>query len=248
MQLFPAIDLLGGRCVRLRKGRLEDVTVYDPDPPGRAESFVEAGAVWVHVVDLDAALDTGRDNRAVVAAIVDRLGGRASVQTGGGLRDAAAVESALDAGCARVVLGTAATEAPDLVDELARRHPGRIAAAVDAVDGEVAVHGWTQGSGHTVEGFAVRLAEAGVAALLATEVSRDGMLSGPDLDGIRRLLAVVDVDVLASGGVADLDDLRALAALDVSGHRVAGAVVGKAIYEERFDVADAVGVLAGASR
>lgn len=248
MQLFPAIDLLGGRCVRLRKGRLEDVTVYDPDPPARAEAFVDAGAGWVHVVDLDAALDTGRDNTAVVAAIVDRLGGRGSVQTGGGLRDTAAIEAALDAGCARVVLGTAATEHPDLVAELAHRHPGRIAAAVDAVDGEVAVRGWTRGSGHTVEAFAVRLAEAGVAALLATEVSRDGMLSGPDLDGIRRLLGVVDVDVLASGGVADLDDLRALAALDVAGRRVAGAVVGKAIYEGRVDVGEAVDALAGAPR
>ncbi|MFN8103331.1 MAG: 1-(5-phosphoribosyl)-5-[(5-phosphoribosylamino)methylideneamino] imidazole-4-carboxamide isomerase [Acidimicrobiia bacterium] len=248
MQLYPAIDLLGGRCVRLRKGRLEDVTVYDPDPPGRAESFAEAGARWIHVVDLDAALDTGRDNRAVVAAIVERLDGRAAVQTGGGLRDVAAIESALDAGCARVVLGTAATEQPELVAAMAQRYPGQIAAAVDAIDGEVAVHGWTRGSGHTVEGFAATLAEAGVAALLATEVSRDGMLSGPDLDGIRRLLAAVDVDVLASGGVAGLGDLRALAALEVCGRTVAGAVVGKAIYEGRFEVADAVGAIAEVRR
>lgn len=250
MQLYPAIDLLGGRCVRLRKGRLEEVTVYDPDPPGRAEAFVDAGARWVHVVDLDAALGTGRDNRAVVGAIVERLGGRANVQTGGGLRDTATIEAALDSGCARVVLGTVAIEQTDLVAELARRHPGRIAAAVDALDGEVAVHGWTRGSGHAVERFAVRLAEAGVAALLATEVSRDGMLSGPDTDGIRRLLGVVDVDVdvLASGGVAGIDDLRELAAIDVSGRRVAGAVVGKAIYEERFSVADAVDAIAEVPR
>ncbi|MBX7161050.1 MAG: 1-(5-phosphoribosyl)-5-((5-phosphoribosylamino)methylideneamino)imidazole-4-carboxamide isomerase, partial [Acidimicrobiia bacterium] len=118
----------------------------------------------------------------------------------------------------------------------------------DAVDGEVAIRGWTQGSGHTVEAYAVRLADAGVSALLATEVSRDGMLSGPDLDGIRSLLGVVDVDVLASGGVAGIDDLRALAALDVNGRRVAGAVVGKAIYEGRVGVAEAVDELAGTPR
>lgn len=248
MLLYPAIDILGGRCVRLRKGRIEDVTVYDPDPVGRAERFVDEGARWVHVVDLDAALGTGRHNREVVAAIVAGVDGRADVQTGGGLRDTDTIEATLDAGASRVVLGTAAIEQPELVEALARKHPGRIAAAVDAVDGEIAVHGWTRGSGHTVEGFAVRLAEVGVAALLATEVSRDGMLTGPDLDGIRRLLGVVDVDVLASGGVAGLDDLRDLAALEVSGRRVAGAVVGKAIYEERFDVAAAVAAIAEGER
>jgi len=244
MELYPAIDLLGGRCVRLRKGSLDDITVYDPDPPGRAERFADAGARWIHVVDLDAALETGRDNRRTVKEIVDRLGSRVQVQTGGGLRDAAAVEAMLDAGAARAVLGTAAIEQPELVAELSARHQGRIAAAVDAVDGEVAVRGWTKGSGHTVEGFAAQLAGTGVAALLATEVSRDGMLSGPDIDGLRRLLAAVDLPVLASGGVAELGDLRRLAELEVDGRRLAGAVVGKAIYEERFGVADAVAVLA----
>lgn len=240
MDLFPAIDLVGGRCVRLVRGSLDDMTVYDPDPVARAAAFAEAGAVWIHVVDLDAALETGRDNRDVVKRIVEET--PVAVQTGGGLRDEASVCEVIDAGAARVVLGTAAIEQPDLVASLAARFDGQIAAAVDSREGEVAIRGWQHGSGLTAEKFALRLADAGVDALLATEVSRDGMLSGPDLDGLGRLLAAVDVPVLASGGVATLADLEELAALGFEGRRIAGAVVGKAIYEDRFSVTDAVAV------
>lgn len=244
-ELFPAIDLLDGRCVRLRRGRIDDVTVYDTDPVARAVSFADAGARWVHVVDLDRALGTGGDNSAVVASVVAALDGAAAVQTGGGLRDADAVSAMLDAGATRVVLGTAALEQPELVRSLAARHPGRIAAAVDAIDGEVAVRGWTEGGGVTAVDLARQLADAGVAALLATDVGRDGMLTGPDLDGLAALLGAVDVGVLASGGVAGPDDCRALAALRVDGRALAGAVVGKAIYEGHVDVADAVVLLRG---
>ncbi len=238
MELYPAIDLVGGRCVRLRKGKLDDLTLYDPDPVGRALRFAEAGATWIHVVDLDRALSTGHDNIDVVGRIVDETPVR--VQTGGGLRDARAIESMLDAGVARVVLGTVALTDPALVAEMASRYDGRIVAAVDAVDGEVAVKGWVEGSGLSAVQLAKRLAESGVCALLATEVGRDGMLSGPDIEGLSDLLGVVDIAVLASGGVGSLDDLRSLAQLEVHGRRLAGAVVGKAIYEDLFSVGAAV--------
>jgi phosphoribosylformimino-5-aminoimidazole carboxamide ribotide isomerase len=241
VELYPAIDLLGGRCVRLLRGRLDDVTVYDTDPVGRAETFAAAGASWVHVVDLDSALGTGGDNWDVVAAIAAAV--PIKVQAGGGLRDAASVAAALDAGVARVVLGTVALESPELIARLATRWPGRIAAAVDARDGEVAVRGWVDGSGVDDVFLARRLQDAGVAALLATEVSRDGTMAGPDFAGIGRLLAAVSVPVLASGGVGSAQDLARLAALEVAGRRPAGAVVGKAIYEGVLDVSAAVRML-----
>ena len=244
MDLYPAIDLLGGRCVRLLQGNPDDVTVYDYDPVGRAERFAAAGARWIHVVDLDGALGTGRDNHDVVAAIASTVD--VSVQTGGGLRDEASAEAALAAGCARVVLGTAAVADPGLVERLAGRHPGRVAAAVDAREGQVAVDGWRRAGDVTPEELAGRLAGLGVAALLATEVGRDGMLAGPDHAGLARLLARVDVPVLASGGVSCLEDLRVLARLEVAGRRLGGAVVGKAIYEDRFGVGEALAAIGGA--
>lgn len=238
MDLYPAIDLLGGRCVRLRQGRLDDVTVYDDDPVARASAFESAGSRWLHVVDLDRALDTGHDNVETVKALCDATG--LAVQVGGGLRSADACEAMLDSGATRIVLGTAAIEDPDLVTHLSGRHPGRIAAAVDALDGEVAVRGWQEGGGIRAETLARRLEESGVAAILATEVSRDGMLTGPDVDGLVRLLVAVGVPVLASGGVRETSDLVVLAGLERGGRRLAGAVVGKAIYEGHVDVGEAI--------
>lgn len=245
MELYPAIDLLGGRCVRLRKGRLDDVTVYDTDPVARAAAFEAQGAAWVHVVDLDRALETGHENTEAVAAICSDTGLR--VQTGGGLRGEATCEEMLDAGADRIVLGTAVTEDPDLVERLADRHSGQIAAAIDTIEGEVAVRGWRHSGGVHGVTLAMRLQELGVDALLATDVSRDGMLTGPDIAGLIELLVAVDVPVLASGGVSSIDDLVQLARLEREGKRLAGVVVGKAIYERRFDVTNAIAAMRKAS-
>lgn len=262
MELFPAIDLRGGRCVRLRQGDYGDETVYGDDPVAVARSFADAGASWVHVVDLDAARSGTPENRPVVAAIAADLGGRGvHVQTGGGVRDRAAAEALLGAGVRRVVVGTAAVEDPAFVAALAADHPGRVAVGLDArllPDGryEVAVRGWTEGSSHDLFDVLARLEGVGVAAVVITEIGRDGMLTGPDLDGLGAALATTAIDVIASGGVSSLDDLRALRSLraggadgaggaDAAGRALAGAIAGKAIYERRFEVAEAVAVCRG---
>lgn len=243
MELYPAIDLRGGRVVRLTQGDYGRETRYGDDPVAVAEGYAEAGARWVHVVDLDAARTGEPVNRPVVAAIAGAVDAR--VQTGGGVRSEADAEGLLDAGVARVVLGTAAMEDPALVRRLAARHPGAVAVGLDARSGEVAVRGWTEGAGATVLDAVGRFADAGVAALVVTEISRDGMLTGPDLVGLASVLGATDVDVIASGGVATLDDLRALAHLDAGGRRVAGAIVGTALYEGRFTVEAALAAVRG---
>jgi phosphoribosylformimino-5-aminoimidazole carboxamide ribotide isomerase len=243
VELFPAVDLRGGRCVRLRQGDFDAETVYGDDPVAVARGFQAAGAGWVHMVDLDAAR-TGeprnRDRIAAVVAVVD-----ARVQAGGGVRDEAAAEALLGAGVARVVLGTAAMEQPDLVRRLAARHPGAVVVGLDARAGEVAVRGWREGAGVPLLDAVRRFEDAGVAALVVTEIGRDGMLSGPDVDGLAQVVAATEVDVVASGGVGTLDDLRSLAALEVGGRRLAGAIVGRALYEGAFTVEEALAAVRG---
>ncbi len=243
MELLPAIDLRGGRCVRLSRGDYAQETVYGDDPVAVALGFLDAGARWVHVVDLDAAR-TGRPvNRPAVAAIARAVGGRGgSVQAGGGVRSEEAAEALWAAGVRRVVLGTAAVEDPDLVGRLASARPGGVAVGLDSRSGEVAVRGWLAGSGVGVDEVLARLEGAGVAAVIVTDIGRDGMLTGPDTDGLGAVLDASAVDVVASGGVASADDLRVLAALrgPRSGRRLAGAIVGRAIYEGRLSVAEGV--------
>lgn len=241
MQLYPAIDLRGGRCVRLHQGDYGAETIYGDDPVAVARRFADAGAVWIHLVDLDAARTGEPVNRPLVTTVATVVGAR--VQAGGGVRDEAAAESLLDAGVARVVLGTAAVHDPALVERLAARHPGAIAVGLDARDGEVAVRGWTEGAGISVLDAVRRFADAGAAALVVTDIGRDGTLVGPDLDGLARALAATEVDIVASGGVGSLDDLRALDALEIDGRRLAGAIVGKAIYEGAFTVEEALAAL-----
>lgn len=238
MDLYPAIDLRGGRCVRLRQGDYAQETVYSDDPVETATAFARAGAPWIHVVDLDAARTGDPVNREVVAAIASAV--EVPVQSGGGVRSQAAAEALLAAGVRRVVLGTAALEQPDLVRRLAAAHPGRIAVGFDGRGGEVALRGWTEESGVTVLDALARFGDAGVAAAIVTDIGRDGMLSGPDVGGLTEALAATAIDVIASGGVGSLVDLAALKALDVGGRRLAGAVVGKAIYEGAFTVVEAV--------
>jgi phosphoribosylformimino-5-aminoimidazole carboxamide ribotide isomerase len=241
VDLYPAIDLLDGRCVRLYQGDYDRETVYGDDPVAQALAFQAEGAPWVHVVDLDAARTGEPRNREVVAAIAGALD--VPVQTGGGIRDEAAADALFDAGVARVVLGTAALEDPDLVRRLAARRP--VAVGLDARGRDVAVRGWLEGSGADLLDLAAAFADAGVAALVVTEISRDGTLGGPDLDGLASVLAATPIPVIASGGVGTLDDLRALAELDAAGRTLSGAIVGRAVYEGAFTVTDAVSAVSG---
>lgn len=233
--LYPAIDLRGGRVVRLVKGDYDAETVYDDDPVAVAASFVDAGTPWVHVVDLDAARSGDPVNRPVVAAIAAALRGRAALQTGGGVRAIADVEALAAAGVTRVVMGSAAVADPELVARASELLP--VAVGLDHRDGELAVHGWTRRSGVQLDDALGRFPTA--AAFVITDISRDGMLSGPDLAGLARAVAATDVPVIASGGVATLDDIVALAGIAGLG----GIITGKALYEGRFTVRDALDTL-----
>jgi phosphoribosylformimino-5-aminoimidazole carboxamide ribotide isomerase len=241
MELFPAIDLLDGRAVRLYQGDYDRETIYNDDPVDQARLFAAAGARWIHVVDLDAARSGTPRNREVIAAIAAAVD--VPVQTGGGVRDDDAAAALFDAGVARVVLGTAALEDPALVRRLASRVP--VAVGLDARGREVAVRGWEQGSGRDLLDVAREFADAGVEALIVTEIGRDGTLAGPDLEGLGEVLDATELPVIASGGVGVLDDLRALSALRSGGRSLAGAIVGRAIYEGAFTVSQALATLGG---
>lgn len=233
MELYPAIDLRRGRCVRLYQGDFDQETVYGDDPVAVAKAFAAAGARWVHVVDLDASRRDG-SNRALVERVAREAG--LSVQTGGGVRDG----SLLGAGVQRVVLGSVAVEEPDVALDLAARHPGRVAIGLDHRDGEVRTRGWEDGSGRDLLALVAQFETAPIAAFVVTDISRDGVLAGPDLDGYTTLLGATATPVIASGGVGTLEHLRQLAALDVGGRRLAGAIVGKALYEGAFTVDEAL--------
>lgn len=228
MDLYPAIDVRGGRCVRLVQGDFDRETVYGEDPVAVARRYEAAGAPWVHVVDLDAARRQG-SNRELVEAVAAAVS--IPVQAGGGVRDG----SLLEAGATRVVVGSVALEAPDLVAGLAADHPGRVAVGLDHRGGELQWRGWEEPSGQSVEALVERFESAGVAAFVVTDISRDGMLTGPDVDGLAALIRRTSVPVIASGGVATLDDLKAL-----RGTGAAGVIVGKALYEGRFTVEEAI--------
>jgi len=228
--------------VRLLRGDFAAETVYDADPVAVARGFAAAGAAWIHVVDLDAARTGDAANREAIRAICAAVD--CPVQSGGGVRSADRATALLDAGVARVVVGTAAVEAPELVDALCVAHPGRIAVGLDARGREVAVRGWTEGSGQDLVALAHRFEAAGVAALVVTEIGRDGTLAGPDVTQLGAVLAAVSTPVVASGGVGTLADLVALRDLERGGRRLAGAVVGRALYEHRFDVTEALAVVA----
>ncbi len=236
MELFPAIDLLDGRAVRLYQGDYARETVYNDDPVAQAVAFATAGARWIHVVDLDAARTGTPRNREVIAAICDAVD--VPIQTGGGVRSEDAAEALFDAGVARVVLGTAALEDPDLVRRLASRHA--VAVGLDARGREVAVRGWEEGSGKDLLDVARGFADAGVEALIVTEIGRDGTLEGPDLHGLGEVLESTELPVIASGGVGSLADLVALQSLRSVGRRLSGVIVGRALYEGAFTLGDAL--------
>ena len=232
MELYPAVDVQGGRVVRLRQGEARSATAYADDPTAVARQFAGAGARWVHFVDLDRALGRG-DNREVARRFL--AGAGIPVQVGGGLRSEDAIEEMLAWGATRVVIGTKAATDPALVERLLARHgPERLVVGIDAKDGQVAVRGWTEVFDLTVPRLAERVKTQGARTIVYTDVARDGMLAGPDVEGARAI-AALGLDVIASGGVASLDDLRRVRAAGL-----AGAIVGRALYEGRFTVAEAL--------
>jgi len=236
-EVIPAIDLLGGRCVRLSQGDYDRVSVYGDDPGAVAEGFVRTGAPRVHCVDLDGARSGTPHNRDAVRAIV-AAAKDVPVQLGGGMRSLAAIEEALGLGVERAILGTAALREPELVREAARRWPGRIAVGIDARAGRVAVQGWLETSDTTAVELARLFQDAGVAALVYTEIANDGMGSGPDLDGAAALARAVAIPVIASGGVGSEEHVRRAAATP----DVAGLIIGKALYTGDVDLARALGI------
>jgi phosphoribosylformimino-5-aminoimidazole carboxamide ribotide isomerase len=240
--LFPAIDLKNGEAVRLEQGDMARATIFHRDPAEQARAFASQGFEYLHIVDLDGAFA----GRPMNAAAVERIlaGVRIPVQLGGGIRDRATIEGWLAKGVARVVIGTAAVRDPALVKEAAKKFPGRIAVGLDARDGKVAVAGWAETSELSVVEIAGRFEDAGVAAIVYTDIARDGMLQGLNLDATIALANAVSIPVIASGGLASLDDIRAL--LAPRAKKLAGAIAGRALYDGRLDAAAALTLIRAA--
>ena len=235
LTLYPAIDLKDGACVRLLHGRMDDATVYNEDPADQAHQFKTAGFEWIHIVDLDGAFAGQSRNAQAVAAILGATGLR--TQLGGGIRDMAAVEHWLGLGLTRVILGTAAVKDPAFVAEAARAYPGRIAVGIDAKEGRVKTDGWDGDTSHTPVEIAKRYEDQGVAAIIFTDIGRDGALTGVNVEATAALADAVAIPVIASGGVASVNDIEALAK---EGPGLEGAIIGRALYDGRINPAEAV--------
>jgi phosphoribosylformimino-5-aminoimidazole carboxamide ribotide isomerase len=240
--LFPAIDLKNGEAVRLQQGDMARATVFNRDPAAQARAFERQGFDYLHIVDLDGAFAGRPMNAQAVEAIVAAV--KIPAQLGGGIRDRATIDGWLGKGIARVVIGTAAVRDPALVKDAARAHPGRVAVGLDARDGKVAVEGWAATSELSALDIARRFEDAGVAAIVFTDVKRDGMLEGLNLDAAIALADKISIPVIVSGGLASLDDIRAL--LKPRAHKLQGAVVGRALYDGRLDAAEALALLRNA--
>jgi phosphoribosylformimino-5-aminoimidazole carboxamide ribotide isomerase len=239
LTLYPAIDLKGGACVRLRRGEMAGATVFSDQPGAQARSFQNAGCRWLHVVDLDGAFAGASKNAAAVDAILANVS--IPVQLGGGLRDMGAIERWLGAGVRRVILGSAALKNPELVREACRRFPGQIVVGIDARDGMVATEGWAELSQTSALDLALRFENAGVAAIIYTDIARDGMLGGVNIDQTLALAGSLSTPVIASGGIGGMDDLAALKA--AAGEGLEGVIVGRALYDGRVDLAGALALL-----
>ena len=237
LTLYPAIDIKAGQCVRLRRGEMDQATVYDADPAAQARRWQEVGFTSLHVVDLDGAFAGRSVNGAAVTAILAAVS--VPVQLGGGIRDMAGIEAWLAAGVRRVVLGSAAVRAPALVGEACRSFPGRIAVGIDARDGKVALEGWAETSGIAAVDLARRYEDAGVAAIIYTDIGRDGTLTGLNVEQTVALAHRITTPVIASGGVAGLSDLTALRR-EADGTCIEGVIVGRALYDGRIDPAAAL--------
>jgi phosphoribosylformimino-5-aminoimidazole carboxamide ribotide isomerase len=241
LTLYPAIDLKDGQCVRLRRGDMEQATVYADDPGAQARVWQDAGFAWLHVVDLNGAFAGKPVNADVVRSILANVS--IPVQLGGGIRDLAGIGAWLDAGVHRVILGSAAAKNPALVIEACRQFPGRIVVGIDARDGFVATEGWAEVSTMPATDLGLRFEDAGVSAIVYTDIGRDGMLGGLNLEQTVALAGRLTTPVIASGGVGSLDDLVALKAAAV-GTRIEGVIVGRALYDGRVDPAEALTLLA----
>ena len=241
MILFPAIDLKEGLAVRLQQGDMARATVFNRDPAAQARAFESQGYDYLHIVDLDGAFAGKPMNAAAVESILSAV--KIPLQLGGGIRDRATIDGWLGKGVARVIIGTAAVRDPALVKEAARAHPGRIAVGLDARDGKVAVEGWAENSEIGIVELAHRFADAGVAAIVATDISRDGAMTGIDADAIADFARAVGIPVIASGGVASLADIAALQAREKDG--IAGAIIGRALYDGRLDAKAALDLVQG---
>ena len=244
MDLLPAIDLLGGKVVQLVQGDFDRSVVHGDDPVEVALAFEAAGAPWIHCVDLDAARSGEATNTAHIAAVVDAVS--VPVQVGGGVRSVEAARAMADIGVTRVVIGTAAFLHPEIVEAVSSQQ--RAAIGLDIRGREVAIRGWTAGSGSDWDEVLPRLVDAGAEAVVVTQIEREGLMGGPDIVGLSEMLGATSLEVIASGGVSNLDDLRALDAIEVDGRRLGGAIVGTAIYEGAVPVAEAVEVLRCAPR
>lgn len=241
MILFPAIDIKDGQCVRLKQGLADQVTVFDPDPVSAAGHWLDLGAKALHVVDLDGAFDGQPKNRSLVGAICERAGS-VPVQLGGGIRDLATAKAYVAAGVSRLLIGTMALADPDRFGELCKALPGRIGVSLDADNGRLKTKGWVEDSGLTVDDVLPRLEAQGAAFLVYTDISRDGMQTGVNIQAMEALLSKTRLPVIAAGGVATLEDLKALAPLKDKG--LQGAISGRAIYTGTLDFKDAMGWLA----
>jgi phosphoribosylformimino-5-aminoimidazole carboxamide ribotide isomerase len=242
MLLFPAIDLKGGKCVRLLRGDMNAATVFNDDPVAQAKSFQALGFAWLHVVDLDGAVQGMAANASAVAKLLKDT--TLPVQLGGGIRDRAAIERWLEAGVARVILGTVAVREPELVRDAARAHPGRIAVGIDARQGRVAIEGWAADTKVAARDLARRFEDTGVACIIYTDIARDGTGSGVNIEETAQIADAVSVPVIASGGIGSLDDL---AALKRRAHpNIAGIICGRALYDGRLDARSALELVGGA--
>ena len=238
MILYPAIDLKDGNCVRLYKGEMDQATVFSDNPAAQALSFQEAGCEWLHLVDLNGAFAGEPVNAGPVEAILKAC--NIPAQLGGGIRDIATIERWLDQGLARVILGTVAVRNPELVKEAARLFPGKVAVGIDARDGMVAVEGWAETTDVTALDLAKKFEDAGVAAIIYTDIDRDGAMQGPNVAATAALANAVSIPVIASGGVSSMDDLKAL---KTCGAPLNGAISGRALYDGAIDVAEAAAYL-----
>lgn len=239
MILFPAIDLKDGQAVRLLHGRMETATVFNEDPAAQARAFAAAGFTWLHLVDLNGAFEGKPVNRAAVGAI--RAAVDMPIQLGGGIRDMATIEAWLNAGIERVILGTVVVKEPELLRAACQAFPGRILAGIDARAGRVALEGWAEESGIEASALAAQAAEAGVAAIVYTDIERDGALQGVNVAATRALAETVSVPVIASGGMASLDDIAALLKVESAG--IEGAIIGRALYDGRIEPAAALALV-----
>ncbi len=242
MILFPAIDLKNGEVVRLERGDMASATVFSRDPAAQAKAFEAQGFEFLHVVDLDGAFAGRPMNAVAVERILAAV--KIPVQLGGGIRDRATIEAWLDKGIARVIIGTAAVRDPALVTDAARAFPGHVAVGLDARDGQVAVEGWAQSAKLSVPDIAKRFEDAGVAAIVYTDIARDGMLKGLNIEATIDLANAISTPVIASGGLASIDDVRAL--LQPRAKKLEGAIAGRALYDGRLDATEALALLRGA--